>query len=175
MDFLGLQQCNEKTTSKVPSMPLRWKLLELVCKYCCSWTVVPPQTVTTSPTWPGCPLQNSGITKTTSYFLSAEKWSIFYSIQSFSPKAFSTSSSCDSRNLNLSPFCNTSSTSLALWQPSVLETYGVQEKLDYLDKIIGPMRKKYPNSMGEREIIKSFTEVTIQILFSDNIMSPSNT
>ena len=62
-----------------------------------------------------------------------------------------------------------------MWQPSVLETYGEQEKLDYLDKITGPMRKKYPNSMVEREIITSLTEVTIQILFSDDIMSPSNT
>ena len=62
-----------------------------------------------------------------------------------------------------------------MWQPSVLETYGEEGKLDYLDKIAGPMRKKYPNSMGEREIITSLTEVTIQILFSDDIMSPSNT
>ena len=83
-------------------------------------------------------------------------------------------SSCDSRNLNLSPFCNTSSTSLAMWEPSVLETYGEEGTLDYLDKITGPKRKKYPNSMGEREIITSLTEVAIQILFSDNSMSPSN-
>ena len=62
-----------------------------------------------------------------------------------------------------------------MWQPSVLETYGEEGTLDYLDKITGPKRKKYPNSMGEREIITSLTEVTIQILFSDNIMSPSNT
>ena len=62
-----------------------------------------------------------------------------------------------------------------MWQPSVLETYGEEGKLDYLDKITGPMRKKYPNSMVEREIITSLTEVTIQILFSDDIISPSNT
>ena len=86
-----------------------------------------------------------------------------------------TRSSCDSRNLNLSPFCNTSSTTLAMWQPSVLETYGELKKPDYLDNIEGPMRKKYPNSMVEREIITSLTEVTIQILFSDDIISPSNT
>ena len=63
--------------------------------------------------------------------------------------------------MNLSPFCNTSSTSLAMWQPSVLETYGGQ-KLDYLDKMTGPMRKKYPDSMGDRELITSLTEVKIQ-------------
>ena len=51
-----------------------------------------------------------------------------------------------------------------MWQPSVLETYGEQEKLDYLDKITGPMRKKYPNSMGDRELITSLTEVRIQYL-----------
>ena len=79
-------------------------------------------------------------------------------------KTSSTFSPCDSRNLNLSPFCNTSSTSLAMWQPSVLETYGEQKKLDYLDKITGPMRQKYPNSMGDRELITSLTEVKIQCL-----------
>ena len=71
-------------------------------------------------------------------------------------------SACDSRNLNLSPFCNTSSTSLALWQPSVLETYGEQKKLDYLDNITGPMRQKYPYSMGDKELLTSLTEVRYQ-------------
>ena len=64
--------------------------------------------------------------------------------------------------MNLSPFCNTNSTSLAMWQPSVLETYGDQKKLDYLDKMTGPMRQSYPNSMGDRELIISLTEVKIQ-------------
>ena len=73
-----------------------------------------------------------------------------------------TLSSCDSRNLNLSPFCNTSSTSLAMWQPSVLETYG-EEKPDYLGKISGPLREKYPNSMGDRELITSLTKVKIEV------------
>ena len=44
-----------------------------------------------------------------------------------------------------------------MWQPSVLETYGEQKKLDYLDKITGPMRQRYPNSMGDRELITSLT------------------
>ena len=48
-----------------------------------------------------------------------------------------------------------------MWQPSVLETYG-EQRLDYLDKMTGPMRKKYPDSMGDRELITSLTEVKIQ-------------
>ena len=87
-----------------------------------------------------------------------------YGFYVFHTKVTFSFSSCDSRNLNLSPFCDTSSTSLALWQPSVLETYGEEGKLDYLDKITGPMRKKYPNSMGDRELITSLTEVRIQYL-----------
>ena len=95
-------------------------------------------------------------------------------------KALLTFSSCDSRNLNLSPFCDTSSTSLAMWQPSVLETYGDQKKLDYLDNMTGPMRQSYPNSMGDRELITSLTEVKIQCLSnfvgpgSDHIVCPCN-
>ena len=67
-------------------------------------------------------------------------------------------SSCDSRNLNLSPFCNLSATSLAMWQPSVLETYG-NLTTDYVSKITGPLRPKYPNSMGDTELISSLTKV----------------
>ena len=73
-------------------------------------------------------------------------------------------SSCDSRNLNLSPFCNTTWTSLAMWQPSVLETYG-EEKPDYLGKISGPLREKYPDSMGDWELIESLTKVKIQAVY----------
>ena len=54
----------------------------------------------------------------------------------------------------MSPFCNTTSTSMAMWQPSVLETYG-EEKPDYLGEISGPMRETYPDSMGDRELIES--------------------
>ena len=126
--------------------------------------VITSQTVTTSPTLPECPPHNSGAI----FGLSAEgqsdpfhiKISFLFAI--IDSDLLLTRSSCDSRNLNLSPFCNTSLTSLAMWQPSVLKTYGGQEKLDYLDKITGPMRKKYPNSMGDRELITSLTEVRVQ-------------
>ena len=67
-------------------------------------------------------------------------------------------SSCDSRNLNLSPLCNLSLTSLAMWQPSVLETYGDQTT-SYVDRISGPMRLNFPNRMEQRELITSLTKV----------------
>ena len=67
-------------------------------------------------------------------------------------------SSCDSRNLNLSPFCNLTSTSLAMWQPSVQETYG-NLKTDYIEQISGPLRLKYPNSMADEELITALTKV----------------
>ena len=67
-------------------------------------------------------------------------------------------SQCDSRNLNLSPFCNLSTTSLAMWQPSVRETYGILAPA-YINETTGPLRLKYPNRMGERELITSLSEV----------------
>ena len=76
----------------------------------------------------------------------------------FFPLIRSIHSSCDSRNLNLSPFCNLSLTSLAMWQPSVLETYGDQTT-SYVDRISGPMRMNFPNWMEQRELITSLTKV----------------
>ena len=69
-----------------------------------------------------------------------------------------TPSSCDSRNLNLSPFCELTSTSSAMWLPSVLETYKNQTT-SYFHQRTGPMRLKFPKSMAEREIITSLTKV----------------
>ena len=134
--------------------------------------------VTTPLTMPWCHLQNSGTTKKSSslekikdnYILSIliiglttlvyHSHLFIYTVYDCL-KASSTFSSCDSRNLNLSPFCNTSSTSLAMWQPSVLETYGEKKNLSYLDEMTVPMRQRYPNSMPNRELITSLTEVTI--------------
>ena len=82
-------------------------------------------------------------------------------------------SSCDSRNLNLSPFCNLSSTSLAMWQPRVLETYGNQTT-SYVNKIQTPMRLKYPNSMGDEELITSLTKVGLAILTENYITRKYN-
>ena len=69
-------------------------------------------------------------------------------------------SSCDSRNLNLSPFCKLTSTSLAMWQQSILETYGNQTTT-YIDGISGPMRLNFPYSMKEKELITSLTKVLL--------------
>ena len=74
-------------------------------------------------------------------------------------------SSCDSRNLNLSPFCNLSSTTMAMWQPSILETYGNLTTTN-VNQTSGPMRLKYLNSMGERELITSLTEVRRNFWYS---------
>ena len=68
--------------------------------------------------------------------------------------------SCDSRNLNLSPFCDLTSTSSAMWLPSVLETYNNQTT-SYVHQRTGPMRLKYPMSMEERELITSLTKVIV--------------
>ena len=69
-------------------------------------------------------------------------------------------SSCDSRNLNLSPFCNTSATSLVMWKPSMEATYG-NATASYVTGIQGPMRPKYPRAMAEKELISSLTEVLL--------------
>ena len=60
--------------------------------------------------------------------------------------------------MNLSPFCNLTSTSLAMWQPSVLETYGNQTT-SYINATSGPMRINFPNSIAERELMTSLTKV----------------
>ena len=47
-----------------------------------------------------------------------------------------------------------------MWQPSVLETYG-NKTTSYINATSGPMRKDFPNSMGERELITSLTKVLL--------------
>ena len=79
-------------------------------------------------------------------------------------------SPCDSRNLNLSPFCNLTLTSLAMWQPSILETYGNQTT-SYVNQTSGPMRSKYPNSMGERELISSLAKVILDLKQTSDLIS----
>ena len=79
-------------------------------------------------------------------------------------------SSCDSRNLNLSPFCNLTSTSLAMWQASVLETYGNQTT-SYIEGISGPMRANFPNSMEERELITALVKVDfLHLLWTSKLL-----
>ena len=63
--------------------------------------------------------------------------------------------------MNLSPFCNMSTTSMAMWQPSILATYE-NGNTSYIDQLSGPMRLKYPNKMAEKELITSLTEVSLK-------------
>ena len=65
---------------------------------------------------------------------------------------------CDSRNLNLSPFCNLAASSLVKWQPSIRATYG-NTSASYIDGLPGPMRPKYPPSMVDKELISFLVEV----------------
>ena len=54
-----------------------------------------------------------------------------------------------------------------MWQPSVLETYG-NLTTTYINETAGPLRPKYPNSMGNRELISSLTKVRWQIHLGSN-------
>ena len=65
---------------------------------------------------------------------------------------------CDSRNLNLSPFCNLTTSSLVKWQPGIRATYE-NISTSYIDGLPEPMRTKYPPSMVEKELISSLAEV----------------
>ena len=49
-------------------------------------------------------------------------------------------------------------TSLAMWQPSILETYGDQAT-SYVNQRSGPLRLKYPHSLADMELISSLAEV----------------
>ena len=68
---------------------------------------------------------------------------------------------CDSRNLNLSPFCNLSSQSLPKWQPEINSTYG-NSSTSYTSALPGPMRPRYPGhgkASAEKELFVSLTQV----------------
>ena len=85
----------------------------------------------------------------------------------FSRPVFSSSNNyfsrpCDSRNLNLSPFCNlTTASSLAKWQPAINSTYR-NTSTEYTSKLNGPLRLKYPKiSWAEQELLVSLTQVIL--------------
>ena len=72
---------------------------------------------------------------------------------------------CDSRNLNLSPFCNLATpTNLAKWQPAISLTYG-NTTTDYISHLQEPLRLKYPSN-PERELLVSLTQVLKCLLSS---------
>ena len=54
-----------------------------------------------------------------------------------------------------------STTSTAMWQPSVVATYE-NGTTSYIDQLSGPMRLKYPNEMAEKELVTWLTEVLLQ-------------
>ena len=66
---------------------------------------------------------------------------------------------CDSRNLNLSPFCKltseTDSNKLHRWLPAVLSQY-TEPYPDYLDR---PTHKRstYPGEMADEELLEALT------------------
>ena len=67
---------------------------------------------------------------------------------------------CDSRNLNLSPLCQLSTSSLLKLQPVVDGTYG-NWSTDYSSGIGGPIRRSYPTlRMRREELLTSLTKVT---------------
>ena len=66
---------------------------------------------------------------------------------------------CDSRNLNLSPFCNLTSSSLVKWQPAVNEIYAGNNNATYINELNGPLRPKYPPNKVDEELLSSLTQV----------------
>ena len=66
---------------------------------------------------------------------------------------------CDSRNLNLSPFCNLTSTSLVKWQPDAKKAYAGIKNANYISELNEPMRPKYPPNKAQEELLPSLTEV----------------
>ena len=70
---------------------------------------------------------------------------------------------CDSRNLNLSPFCGLDSSSALLkLQPTVYASYGSNDP-NYVQEMPSPMRNEYPiESMASNEILSTLTEVCLR-------------
>ena len=65
---------------------------------------------------------------------------------------------CDSRNLNLSPFCTLTTSSLVKWQPTINKIYG-NINTSYTSGLPGPMRPRYPKYMADKELLSSLAEV----------------
>ena len=73
---------------------------------------------------------------------------------------------CDSRNLNLSPFCGLDSSSAPLkLKPTVEAAYGSIDT-DYVQDLQSPMRQEYPlKSMASNEILTSLVQVVVRCRF----------
>ena len=69
---------------------------------------------------------------------------------------------CDSRNLNLSPFCTLKDAGkLSKWAPAVTSTYG-NTSTQYTRGLSGPWRLEYPTEkMRADEILTHLSKVNI--------------
>ena len=68
---------------------------------------------------------------------------------------------CDSRNLNLSPFCGLKSSSALKLQPTLEATYRESSvETSYVQDLKSPLRREYPSrSMASEEILSILTTV----------------
>ena len=104
-----------------------------------------------------CNLTTYRATVTSAEFRSQKKFQQISSSNIFSP--------CNSRNLNLNPFCDTTNPTLPMWQPDVLASYGAaSESRNYIKDLQGPMRPMYPDTMAEKELISSLTQVSTKFI-----------
>ena len=84
---------------------------------------------------------------------------------------------CDSRNLNLSPLCGLDSSSSPLkLQPTMEATYrskGISPP--YVEGLKSPMRKVYPDTMADNEILSTIAKVKIseEWIIAQSIISTS--
>ena len=69
---------------------------------------------------------------------------------------------CDSRNLNLSPFCGLRSSSALKLQPTLEATYRESSvETSYVQDLKSPLRREYPSrSMASEEILSVLTKVS---------------
>ena len=70
---------------------------------------------------------------------------------------------CDSRNMNLSPFCTLNANSvLPKWQSAVNQTYGSSgDGLEYVSGLPSPIRREYKKPiMRKGEILSALSEVS---------------
>ena len=85
---------------------------------------------------------------------------------------------CDSRNLNLSPFCSLESSSAPMkLKPTVEATYGSKAIIDtnYVQDLPTPMRKEYPlESMASNEILSFLAEVFLHPFMSKEMSKHVN-
>ena len=73
---------------------------------------------------------------------------------------------CDSRNLNLSPFCTLTASSLLKWQPAINSTYG-NITTNYTSGLSGPARLVYPTMKQQKnELLSSLTKVTFLVIIN---------